>query len=267
MHRSQMVTRMPRIVFSQDHIAYFMKIYKGRSRKKIAAMMNKKFGTKYTVEQIDNLVRSHGLRTDTKHSRDLFTSEEAKQVSEMMVGKRSDQIAKEIKKKFGKDLTTSQIRCWKKNHKVQSGYDARYRKGHIPANKGMQYPPGTHINSGNFGKGHIAANNVPIGTITVRSDGYVWKKIKDGHGNANWKQLASIVWEKKNGKVPPGMVIAYRDGNALNVSIDNLVLASRAQMAIINTHIGLTNDPEINDTIFATAKLRHAIAKKKRKEK
>ena len=39
------------------------------------------------------------------------------------------------------------------------------------------------------------------------------------------------VWEQANGEVPEGYVVAFRDGNRRNCSLDNLYLLSRADNA------------------------------------
>jgi len=104
-----------------------------------------------------------------------------------------------------------------------------FKKGHTPWNKGLKY---SHINSGQFPLFHKPHNTKMEGELTIRTDTrtsrkYLYKKI----GDNNWIAYNRYLWEKFKGKIPPGMLVVFKDGNSLNCNIENLMLISRKQNA------------------------------------
>src|SRR3990167_5718649 len=106
---------------------------------------------------------------------------------------------------------------------------ASFRKGAKPWNKGMigYSAPGTEATR--FKKGQPGRNWKPVGTVTIRKD-------KNGTDRAFvkiaepgvWKLRAILVWEKRFGPIPRGLVLHHRDENALNDLISNLCMLTRA---------------------------------------
>jgi hypothetical protein len=70
----------------------------------------------------------------------------------------------------------------------------------------------------------------PIGSEFI-SDGYTLEKIDNYN---TWKRKHILIWEKANGPVPEGHVIIFADGNRRNFRLDNLLLISRAEQAVMN---------------------------------
>ena len=58
-------------------------------------------------------------------------------------------------------------------------------------------------------------------------------KIKDG--SRSWRALHVILWEDAHGRVPPGHCLRFRDGDSLNVDLDNIELITRAENMRRNT--------------------------------
>ena len=102
-------------------------------------------------------------------------------------------------------------------------------------------------------------NYKPIGSVVVDANGYIKIKTRDDRdvpSRFNWEFLHTIMYEKYNGPLPEGYVINFIDRNPMNLSKDNLVAISKAEHYQANVVIGKSDDPELNKTIIALAKLR-----------
>ena len=77
-----------------------------------------------------------------------------------------------------------------------------------------------------FGKGHIPANHKPVGYERITKDGYV--EVKTAEPNV-FELKHRLVWVERNGPIPSGCNIQFRDGNKQNFSIDNLYMISRSE--------------------------------------
>lgn len=159
----------------------------------------------------------------------------------------------------GKKITAINIRNWKRNNHVNSGYVSRFQKGYTNCNKGKKFPG--KINSGCFKKGHVPANRIEIGKEMVHA-GYPVIKIQDNKANRNFVFKARFVWEKANGPIPPGKKVIHLDGDRMNCDISNLELIDDGEIAVVNCHLGLSSDPELNRTIINTGRLMIKAAKK-----
>ena len=133
------------------------------------------------------------------------------------------------------------------------GIATQFRKGGVPANKGLRRPgwsPG-RMRETQFKKGcrtGIAARNWrPVGTILTDTDGYLRIKIRDavhgteatGFGNQKvWPFLSRHRWEQHDGPIPPGHVIVFRNRKRSDCAIENLECISRGELARRNTMWG-----------------------------
>ena len=218
---------------------------------------NRRFGLNITYQQMKGYFYRNDLpfKRNVRHNR-IITDEEAEFMAEIIPGKPSAEVARIMNEKYGRDLTANQVRGWKKNHRVPSGYDTKYRPGEPSWITGKRFPGRT--NSGCWTNGHIAANNLPVGTIR-KHGGYWYIKLEDGKHNENWSPIHKVIWEKENGPVPEGHRLIFRDGNKDNVNLDNLVCISTQDAAVAVLKYGLTNDPDINDAIFNVTKLKRKM--------
>jgi hypothetical protein len=142
----------------------------------------------------------------------------------------------------------------------------RIQKGNVPLNKGLRRP-GYSIGRGRmrvtqFKKGQVSRNTLPIGTILLRSDGYLWKKVRDGVWNARegmaWREVHRLVWIEAHGPIPRGFVVAFKDGNRQNVALDNLQLLPMADNMRRNS-IHVRRSPEVKAAIYALITLKRSI--------
>jgi hypothetical protein len=145
------------------------------------------------------------------------------------------------------------------------GAATRFKKGHVPANKGLRRPgwaPGRMAET-QFKKGHRSSNYLPIGTVRQDSDGYLRVKIangKGGFGNPKvWAFIHRRVWKAAHGRIPKGHRIWWKDGNHRNCALENLELVTdQEHMARTTIH---NLPPEIKQVIQLNAALKRKIAR------
>lgn len=113
----------------------------------------------------------------------------------------------------------------------QRGGATRFKKGQTPPNKGLRRPgwaPG-RMRENQFTPGQLPHNTVPIGTETLRSDGYVWVKVTEDRRPArrNWVSKHQALYEAAHGPIPAGHIVRFRDNDKTNFALDNLECVSR----------------------------------------
>lgn len=126
----------------------------------------------------------------------------------------------------GYHRTPVAISAFAKKHKIKSGYDGRYNKGHTPINKGqiMTQDLREKVKQTWFKKGQLPHNTKHDGAISIRKR-YYWIRTS----LKKWKQLHRYLWEEANGPIPKGMIITFKDGNSLNCTLENLEMISRQE--------------------------------------
>ena len=153
---------------------------------------------------------------------------------------------------FDLSLTFKQFRGILHNRGLCNGRDCRFRPGLVPHNKGRKgyYSPGSE--KGWFRPGHpgYKINAKTIGSERITADGYVEIKYSNNPGTAKhrWKGKHVIIWEEANGPVPKGHVVIFADGNARNFSLDNLLLVSRGELAVMNKKALISAHSELTKT-------------------
>lgn len=245
----------------------------GRTAQKLADLTNAAFGTDFTASSMKSYKANHKLRSGTPcglpkdRPTEMYPAEVAEYIRENYKGTSYADMAALLKKTFGREYTPAQIMGYYKNHKLNSGLTGRFEKGNVPQNKGKKgwAPPG--VEKGWFKKGNQPWDTVPVGTVIMRADGYLWKKFSDDPegGRFNWKKLHVLIWEESNGPVPEGSVVIFKDGNRQNVTLENLAQVTMAENAVMNRY-GLRFDhAEHTETGILIAKIK--IAAKKRKKR
>jgi hypothetical protein len=117
-----------------------------------------------------------------------------------------------------------------------------------------------------FKPGQKPPNTVPIGAERITADGYVEVKISDRPGSPRnrWRGKHTLIWEKANGQIPKGHVILFADGDRRNLKLNNLILVSRKELAVIN-HLGLlSTNKSVSQTGVIIAKLKILMKDRKR---
>jgi len=117
----------------------------------------------------------------------------------------------------------------------RQGIGTRFKKGQVPQNKGLRRPGWSmgRMRETQFPKGSLPHNTVPVGTETVRRDGYTWVKVRADAVPARrgWVSKHQAVYEAAHGPIPEGHIVRFKDGNITHFALDNLECVSRAEHA------------------------------------
>lgn len=81
-------------------------------------------------------------------------------------------------------------------------------------------------------KGERIGKVCEIGAEALNADGYVLVKVADTGKKSDWKTKQQVVWEKRNGKAAPGIVV-FLNGNRKDFGEDNLYCVDRKTHAVM----------------------------------
>ena len=173
----------------------------------------------------------------TKRPHHSYTTEELEFIKRHIKNRSYADLTSLFNESFNLSLTVDQIKAVLARYKLCNGRDRRFLPGHVPHNKGKK---GIHLSPATeFKPGNRPVNYMPVGTERINTDGYAEIKIKDPN---KWKPKHRIIWEEANGPIPPGHVIIFADGDKSNIDLDNLLMVSRRELAIMNHEKLIHND-------------------------
>ena len=249
-------------IFIRDHVA-------GHTSEELAQMTNAAFGTCFTKSSMKSYKQNHHLKSGTPKGipkgsyTEKYPAHIAQYIQEHHKGVGPKEMAQLLNDTFGTDYTHRQLKGYYANHDLNSGLTGRFEAGHTPPNKGRKGYCAPGAEKGHFKKGHTPYNKTPIGTVRVKSDGYLWQKV--GEGCRDWKQLHRLLWEQANGPVPEGCHIIFKDGNPMNCVLDNLAVVTLSENAVMNRNGLRFDNAEHTDTGILIAKVKIAAAKRRRR--
>ncbi|MGK4359195.1 HNH endonuclease signature motif containing protein [Ectopseudomonas chengduensis] len=150
-----------------------------------------------------------------------------------------------------------------RNLDPETGAAFRFQKGHTTWNKGMKgWKAGGRSAETRFTKGQVNGRAAqllqPIGAERTTKDGIRQRKVRDdGPPQQRWKSVHSIMWEERNGPIPKGHIVVFRDGNTTHIEHENFELITRAELMRRNTIHNYP--PELKAVIRTVAKLKRTI--------
>lgn len=149
---------------------------------------------------------------------------------------------------------------------LASGLSHRFPKGHVPMNKGLRRPGwyAGRMRETQFKKGQFPANHDPgfyvIGALRVNTDGYIDMRTSFAPGGLGWSMLHIVLYEDKYGPVPKGHCLRFKDGDKLNIELENIELISRGENCRRNSIHHLP--PLLKKTIMQLGVLKRKIREK-----
>lgn len=191
-----------------------------------------------------------------------YTPEQIEFMKVNIVGRSRKELHHMFNQHFKLDLSLSQVVSAMKARGFSSGIDTKFKIGIVPHNKGQKGVGGWEPTQ--FKKGNRPYNYMPVGSERVNGDNYVDVKIKDPR---TWKAKHLVVWEEANGPVPKGHAVIFGDGNRRNFDLNNLILVTRQQLAILNNRGLIQSDADLTRTGIIIADLHQKIGEQKKKEK
>lgn len=248
-------------VFTNELLDYIREVAPGNYTKEIAELVNAKFGTNFTKEQIKNCLSREKIRNGMygSHKKQPWNKMTTPEMDEFIKANNyltpAKDMARMVNEKFGTNFTAEQIKCYRSRYMLDSGLTGYFPKGNIPPNKDKKMSAEAYAKAAPtmFKKGHRPHNAHPVGTERVDSkDGYIYVKIAEPNV---WKQKHHILWEEYHGPIPKGHVITFLDGNKNNVVIENLAMITNAEnLTLIRNKLRKT-DPELTKAGINIAKL------------
>lgn len=248
--------------YTDEQKEFIRKVAPGRYNIEIADLFNVKFGTNLTESQIKSFKANHKIKSNVPRRRatdddGLFTKEQKDFIKEKVKGLHNQELANLVNKKFKLSITARQMKTWKKNHGLSS--ELKGSEGMDPPNKGTKGVYNVGGNKTSFKKGNKPHNYMPVGSERVNGDGYVDVKIADPN---IWKAKHILLWEEAYGLIPEGHCLIFLDRNRQNVSLDNLQMISRTQLAILNKNSLISDNQEITETGIIIASIYSEIGKR-----
>lgn len=257
--------------YTEEQKNFIREVSPGRYNSEIADLFNTEFGTSVTESRIKGFKANHKIKSNVPRSKvdedsGLFTKEQKDFIKINVKGLLNQELADLINGTFDLSITARQMNAWKKNHGLTGGLDCRFKKGDVPANKGTKGLYNVGGNKTSFKKGQKARNYKPLGSERIDRDGYTLIKVSDeGKGHQRWNHKHRVLWEKEYGEIPPGHKLLFADRNKQNITLDNLILISDKQMALLNKFDLIQNDADHTRSGIIVADLYSKISDVKRR--
>lgn len=203
-----------------------------------AEAYNKAHGTDHKLDTIRQKAAKLGFAKHKKGN-PRFTADEDEWIRRNYAHLTERQISTEWLLAFGKHRTAQSIRL---------------RAWYLGVSKDEAVSIKSRIQSQEFPKGAVLENG-----------GYLL--VNTGHQESRskrWQMLSRVTWEKEKGKIPPGHVIIYRDGNTLNCDIENLACIPKHWLGYLAT-VNRNGNELVTDAALKYCELRDAIREAERR--
>lgn len=194
----------------------------------------------------------------------IFPPEIRAFIEEHNKGRYAAELAELVNTTFGTSYTPQQIKCYRTNHRLNSGLTGYFEKGCTPHNKGKHTGSYPGMIATQFKAGHTPLNHRPVGSERVNRDGYLERKVAEPNV---WRAVHVLTWEEMHGPVPAGHVVIFKNGDRTNPDVSNLLIVSRAELARMNQKGLISTDPAHTEVGQNIARLILATAKRKKERK
>jgi hypothetical protein len=230
----------------------------GRSLVELTELFNKRFGLSLNRTSISSVCVYYKMNFGRIHK---YTAAEIRFLKGKVVGRSYAELTDLFNRRFGLSFTVTRLSGTLKRLNLSNGRDARFRPGQVPFNKGRKGVYAAGCEKGWFRPGQMPQTWQPVGTEVIDEYGYTKVKTRNPR---TWKYKHRLIWEEAHGKVPRGHAVIFADGDKTNLVLKNLLLVSRAELAVMN-HCGLiSGHRDLTMVGKAVADIKLAIAGRKR---
>ena len=190
-----------------------------------------------------------------------WSDKEKEYLKEITPGHHYAEIVELMNKKFDREFTVELVKNAIGRYKLNTGFNGRFKKGNVPANKGQKGVCAKGAEKGWFKKGQVSINHKPVGSERTDLDGYTLIKVAEPN---KWQLKHRVIYEKAYGPIPPNMAVIFLDRNKRNFNINNLALVSREELAIINKNTFIKDTAALSRDRVNDAKVKNKINKLKK---
>lgn len=193
-----------------------------------------------------------------------YTDEERAFLAEFIPGRSAQEVADEFNKRFAPPIKATQVATYRKNHKLYSGRDCKFKDG--SGGFKSEWHRQRFLESSahtRFKKGNMPHNAVgkEVGYERINKDGYVEVKVKNGlqdEANDNFRPKHHLVYEQHHGAIPKGHNIVFADHDKRNFDPANLVAVPRKLWATLRKMELPYYDAESLEAAMNLARLKQA---------
>lgn len=165
--------------------------------------------------------------------------------------------------RFNRDISEQNIKALCQRRGWKTGRTGCFEKGDPTWNKGLKGYMGANRTS--FKKGRVPQNHKPVGYERTTVDGYI--EIKTAEPNI-FELKHRLIYEQHFGPIPASHAIKFKDGNSQNLDIENMVLMSRGELAVLNKCYSFNSaHTEAKPVLITLAKVKTKIGMVRRKPK
>ena len=190
-----------------------------------------------------------------------WSDKEKEYLKEITPGHHYAEIVELMNKKFDREGRFELVKNAIGRYKLNTGFNGRFKKGNVPANKGQKGVCAKGAEKGWFKKGQVSINHKPVGSERTDLDGYTLIKVAEPN---KWQLKHRVIYEKAYGPIPPNMAVIFLDRNKRNFNINNLALVSREELAIINKNNFIKENAALSRAGVNVAKVKNKINKLKK---
>ncbi|MFJ5716564.1 HNH endonuclease signature motif containing protein [Neobacillus sp. NPDC093127] len=255
--------------YSNEQRDFIREVAPGRYNAEIAELFNKKFGAQVTEGQIKSFKANYKIQSNVPKKRRteperLFSKEQVAFIQENVIGLSNQELADLVNRTFNLSVATKQIKAWKNRHRLSSGLKGT--EGKAPPNKGTKGLYNVGGNETSFKKGQRPNNYKPVGSERIDQEGYLLIKVSDdGPWHKRWRHKHKVLWEEVNGPIPRGHVLLFADQNKQNLALDNLILITNKQLAVLNRRALIHKDADLTKTGIVIADIYSKISARRKK--
>jgi hypothetical protein len=245
--------------YTPEQIEFIKENITGRSYAELTELFNARFGTSVNIGIMHTIASKHGLSNGQKEK---YTPEQRGFIRENITGRGFAELTELFNKRFGTSHSKERIKAISEYYKFRNGLQwKKYTPeqiGFIRENiTGRGFAELTELFNKRFGTSHsiIQIQGVaayykfksgckpcnPKGffltrlrPINAESENNRYVRVKTGSGKNDWINKNRLLWEKANGPLPKGHFVIFADGNSRNFALDNLLLVSSAEIAVMN---------------------------------
>lgn len=255
--------------YPEGMIDWVKKNYINLTLQELTEVCNMTFKTNLSKKAMSSLKKRYGLTGAPREKiySKTFPEEICRFIENNYQGTGHQQMADLIRQEFDREYTKQQIKRYYNNHHLNSGITGHFVKGQPSHNKGVKMSPEVYekAKATMFKPGNRPHNTNEVGAIVLATRGYY--KIKVAEPNV-WEFCHIREWKKAYGEIPEGMMVSFKDGNIENWNLENLMLITKGENAVMNTMHLRYDRAEATESGLLVAKIHQKVnAKRKKRDK